>query len=192
MNELTTIWFYTLSTSAQVLAALVGLFAIFVVYKLQGLNPALEDVRAALIKILPYISSNINNFGRRNTIEELDLKSDRELISIFDEILEVQKTEPQRLQIKSHPIKSGLFPEKYYDLNNQTKTYYETKAASKQDILSRLKKSLIFGFVLITFCVLELSFTMYLIDIKVLFLTSVAVAVYMMLIIKNVYLISTS
>ncbi|MFA6306244.1 MAG: hypothetical protein WCV70_00250 [Patescibacteria group bacterium] len=191
MTELVNIWFYTLSTSAQVLAALVGLFAVFVVYKLQGLSSSLEDVRNITVKILSHFSLNTTDFTKYSE-EMLGVKSDRELILVFNKILEVRDKEPDKLGIKSYPIKSNLFQEKYYNLNNETKTYYEKKVELKEDIYKRLKESLIFGFILISVCILELSFTNYLVNFKVLFFTSIAIVLYMISILKNIYLISAS
>jgi len=191
MIELTNIWFYTLSASAQTLAALVGIFAVFVVYKLQGLSHSLEDVRIITVKILSYVSCNIENFPKYN-MEELNVKFDRELISIFNEILKVLKSEPQRVGVKSHALRSNIFPEKYYDLNDETKIYYEKKVELKEDIYKRLKENLILGFFLISFCILELSFTYYFIDFKVLLITSIAIVLYMISIFKNIYFISVT
>lgn len=191
MVELSNIWFYTLSTSAQVLAAIVGIFAVFVVYKLQGLTSFIEDVRTATIKILPYIINNVRDYKCKYTVAELEVKSDRELIAIFKESLDLLKTNREGFGVITYSTKSGIFPEKYYDFNDNTFDFYNILIGKKEQILERLKESIALGLVLISTCIIELTFTKTFINFNVLFLTSLSIVFYFTSIAKNIYFIST-
>ncbi len=89
-------WYYTFSTAAQVAAALVGLFSIFVVYKLQELSGVLDNSKNKAINTISYISSNTKGYEIIHT-RNLHEKNNAELLKIFHELLEIQRTEPNRI-----------------------------------------------------------------------------------------------
>ena len=55
-------WYYTLSTISQTLAAILGLGAVFVVLRLQGLNKNIADYRAMALNILRSKKENIRDY----------------------------------------------------------------------------------------------------------------------------------
>jgi len=79
------IWFYTFSSAAQVMAALVGLFAVFVVYKIQDFSQLINEARSALSRLLPYVSANIG--GGQIPAHVMMEMSDEETLEKFAEIL---------------------------------------------------------------------------------------------------------
>ena len=82
----TNIWFYALSTSAQVIAAIYGLTAVFVVYKIQTIEPAYSEVKNALRKITTGFNSK---YGDHNNLDDiLKLDTDQQVVDSFKDALE--------------------------------------------------------------------------------------------------------
>jgi len=150
------IWFYTLSTSAQVLAALAGLFAVFVVWRVQSFEKILSDMRLAIIKIVSYISGNTNNYNRI-TVEDLYLMSDLEILKKFSELLSIKISEPKRITVLPYNVEgSNLI---FYSLDKPTETLYKNNINKKLSALKELRKILIVNFCVISVCLLALNFS---------------------------------
>lgn len=149
------IWFYTLSTSAQVLAALAGLFAVFVVWKIQNSEKILSDMRSAIIKIVSDISGNTNNYNRISA-ENLYSMSDSEILKKFSELLSIKTSEPSRITSLSYIEGNNLIT---YTLDKPTETLYKNNIDKRLSTLKELKIILIVNFSVISMCLLELTFS---------------------------------
>src|SRR3990167_4253069 len=55
-------WYYTLSTISQTLAAILGLGAVFIVLRMQGLNKNIAEYRAMALNIIRSRKENIRNY----------------------------------------------------------------------------------------------------------------------------------
>ena len=189
------VWFYTLSSTSQVLAAIVGIFAVLVVYKLQGLKPFLQEARFALIKIIPYISRNLkkeSDARKKICYSEIELEicSYEEICEKFEILLSELKRDGNQFEVKTHPVKSSLFSEKFYDINDDTMRFFRTLVGQQKEIFARLKVTTFLGFILITFGLFGIVLTDYIADLKTLVLSIIAVVFYFVYISINIYKIS--
>ena len=150
------IWFYTLSTSAQVLSALAGLFAVFVVWKIQDIEKYTLEIRDAIYKIIPYLSGNISNYEVKR-LDDLFVMGDDELLSIFSEMLDIKNKEPERVGIPSYVVSGNSAIS--YSLDNRTEYLYKNSIDKKYSILKSLKNVLILNFTVISACILYLTFS---------------------------------
>lgn len=149
------IWFYTLSTSAQVLASLAGLFAVFVVWKIQDFGKMLFETRLAVIRLLNYISPNTKDY-KILRLDILHKMPDQELFKEFDELLSIQTKEPSRISASETIRGDSMVP---YSLNEFTKDFYKSQIEKKESILKNLKNILIMNFAVISVCILALTFS---------------------------------
>jgi hypothetical protein len=148
------IWFYALSTSAQVLAALAGLFAVFVVWKIQDFEKVLSGTRMAIIQIVSYLSRNTKNYEALRS-ESLHSMTDSEVLKKFSELLTIKISEPGRISV-SMDIKGDLIS---YSLDDFTEALYKNHIDKKLNILRDLKIILIANFSVIGVCVSALTFS---------------------------------
>lgn len=137
------IWFYTFSTAAQVMAALIGLFAVFVVYKIQDSSQLLNDARFALSRLLPYVSGNTPG-AATITREEVVLSSDKEILQLFAGLL---LFEGAGLFAGSETIGNITF------LSNSTTYHYVSGLVNRK---TRILSKLVFTLAL-SFCAIALS-----------------------------------
>ncbi len=152
-------------------------------------------MRAITIKFLLYYSSNIKiKTFVKCMITDLVLKSDLGILEKFNAILEIYKKEPQNCNItygsSGELFKSNLFPGLIFDLDDKTFNYYKEIVQQKSDTSKRLLASLILGFILTALCIFELNLINIFLDLKILFFTSSAIALYFVLITMSVYKIS--
>ena len=133
MENTASIWFYTFSTVAQVMAALVGLFAVFVVYKIQDFSSKLDSLRHNILVMLPYVSSNTADFKgfTKGQLLELD---DFQLLERFKNLLE---------HIESHPNLRTV-PDSF--CSKDSFELFEKLINLKRDILQQLKNSIFNSF----------------------------------------------
>lgn len=150
----TNIWFYTFSTSAQVMAALVGLFAVFVVYKMQEFSGLLSETREATVKLLTHISANTKDYDIIKGNDTISM-SDAELLKKLHELVNIQEKEPQRIQAGQTIFLSEIA----YTLDQSSCDFFSRLIARKQNILKQLKKTLILCFIVIALSVLFLVMT---------------------------------
>lgn len=158
--SLDNVWFYTLSTSAQVLAALTGLFAVFVVYKIQTITPTLEDIRGGISNLInSYTASHRERLEVVLYNHEVMLWNDHAILNKFNLLIEDEEALPEETKkfIGSggqHPI-TGI----NYQLNRVTRNLYQKVLQQKDDVLYELKKNLLINSIAILNCVLLLTFT---------------------------------
>lgn len=158
--NLDNVWFYTLSTSAQVLAALTGLFAVFVVYKIQTITPTLEDIRGGISNLInSYTASHRERLEVVLYNHEVMLWNDHAILNKFNLLIEDEEALPEETKkfIGSggqHPI-TGI----NYQLNHVTRNLYQKVLQQKDDVLYELKKNLLINSIAILNCVLLLTFT---------------------------------
>lgn len=150
------IWFYTLSTSAQVLAALAGLFAVFVVWKIQDLGKIIIELRSAAIKIIPYCAANTQDYEQKN-YKDFYFMEDLKILEIFSELLEIKKNDPSRMTIEPYVVENNNLTR--LTLDESTESLYKRSIAKRAEVLSDLKKILIANFAVISICILALTFS---------------------------------
>jgi hypothetical protein len=181
------IWFYTLSTSSQVLAALAGLFAVFVVWKIQDFEKLLSETRLAIINIISNISANTKNYSRL-TLESLYLMSDLQILEKFSELLDIKENQHDRITI-AHTVTGDSYI--HYTLDPITKDFYKKHIDKKLSILKDLKMVLIVNFLVLTICILALTFSSYLnYNFLILLIINFAVIVCVCLVGFNIYKIT--
>lgn len=149
------IWFYTLSTSAQVLAALAGLFAVFVVWKIQDFEKILVETRLAVIKLFSFASANTKDY-KTIKLEALYSMTDSELLEKFSELLAIKIKEPSRVSVSETIRGDNLIT---YSLDEFTKNLYSSHINRKLSILKDLKNILVTSFSIISVCILALTFS---------------------------------
>jgi hypothetical protein len=143
------IWFYTFSTAAQVMAALAGLFAVFVVYKIQDFSQLIKDVRSSLSRLIPYTSANTGG----DTISKqqvLDM-SDRELVMTVAELLVLETSQNTAFFGGSSETVDGTT----IAVNSSTYDYFRALVDRKERILKRL--IFVLGLSLGTICICLIS-----------------------------------
>jgi hypothetical protein len=156
----TNVWFYTFSTSAQVMAALAGLFAVFVVYKIQDFDELYSSAREKCIRGIIYASSYINesNPVRR---EDLLLMDDREVLSSFNTLYSQAQDETEKKLDTSH-----------VDFTIETFLVFQKLILKKESIVRQLKTILTISFGAVAWSLSAIVFTSSLIHYKVIILGS--------------------
>lgn len=146
-------WYYTLSTSAQVLAALEGLFAVFVVYKIQSMQVIFDNTKIAFMKLIEAYSSIIKDYNRIEFVS-MHFWSQDQILEKVKEINEIKNENPDRLKaiIPGTPH-NGL----YYDICNDGVVYYSNLINKRKDILKSLKSNSIIIFSAIVVCLVGLA-----------------------------------
>lgn len=151
------IWFYTLSTSAQVLAALAGLFAVFVVWRVQDFESNLSEARYAVIKIISGYPNSIGGY-EAVSLEKLYLMSDLEILNKFSDLLIASKSGDAAISGASHHL-TGENTLITYTLNEFTELLFRKQVNKKNSILENLKYVLIVNFLVISLCIVALTFS---------------------------------
>jgi hypothetical protein len=150
----TGIWFYTFSTAAQVMAALVGLFAVFVVYKIQDFSQVLGEARSALSSIIPYFSANTKGY-ELITVQDFVHLSDKEILQTFAELLALKSFTSSNYYTTIGRIS--------FSLDDTTYDYFARLVNKKSRILRRLLIVLILCLSAIALSLIALMLTAYLI-----------------------------
>ena len=141
------IWFYTLSTSAQVLAALAGLFAVFVVWRIQGFDKILLDTRNEIITRLDSLVGNTQGY-KRVPIENLYLMPDLEILTEFSKLISyIDKLPADQV---GTPINT---------LDRLKKITYQNYIDKKLNILKSLQNILFVNILVIAVCIFVLTFS---------------------------------
>lgn len=117
-------WYYTLSTISQTLAAILGLAAVFVVLRLQGLIKNISDYRGRAIDILRVKERHIQSY---NIPQSITIK---EILEDLREIDRKYETE--------YSCNSGIGD----DLSKLSTRYEPNKGLSEQDFLKDTLKNL--------------------------------------------------
>lgn len=179
------IWFYTFSTTAQVMAALAGLFAVFVVYKIQDFSQSINDARSSLSRLISYTSPNVG--GDPISIEALVQMPDQELVATFAELLVLQT--PQNVNFftgNTERIGNVTF-----SVNSHTYDYFSAIVSKKERILHRLIFVLALSLSAIAIALIALVFTEKLVTRKWFILGALVFFLYVLWTIgKNIYQIT--
>lgn len=149
------IWFYTFSTSAQVMASLVGLFAVFVVYKIQDFGELLSWTRDATVSLVTNVGANTSNYIAVK-IQDTVTMNDEELLKKFRELLDIKLSEPDRIKVDPSISIMGMGS---YALNEDSFNLFNRLVVKKKSILSQLKKTLVLSFIIIALSILALVMT---------------------------------
>ncbi|HVW67233.1 MAG TPA: hypothetical protein VHA78_05940 [Candidatus Peribacteraceae bacterium] len=156
MNE---IWFYTFSTSAQVLAALAGLFSIFVVFKLQSFGSPFDDTKSAIIQILSKASRNYQI--KNEKYSEIFLWNKKKILNVFESILKHHNDlEPKDKKISGSYF--STFLAMYLNLDNETYEIFSVMIKTIDKILMKLFWIISINLISIGYCVTCLTFSDYL------------------------------
>ncbi len=137
------IWFYTFSTAAQVMAGLVGLFAVFVVYKIQDFGDILETVRKQFVQAISHASSNTDDYESIR-YEDALLMDDMTVLRHANRLLALYSDtdNPQKLVIPH--------------LTRENRDLFHTLITTKQFILRSLAVTLVLSLIAIALSVFAL------------------------------------
>jgi hypothetical protein len=144
-----TIWFYTYSTVAQVMAGLVGLFAVFVVYKMQDFGDVLEAVRKKFVFDISHASNSTDEYESIRYEDALAM-DDFAVLDHADKLL----------QIFGNPDTSQKRGEALH-LNQESRDLFATLIATKRAILRKFAITLILSLLAIAISILALVETDY-------------------------------
>lgn len=169
MVDFSSIWFYTLSTSAQVLAAVVGLFAVFVIYKLQSITPQLsemrQDIAERIISYIYWFNSGSHDFPCViNLADHKDWKektywlqkSDKNYVKYFKKLLSNNASDCNAINL----IKGLESPGQYlssFTINEYSFVYFKMMVDSKSRILNSLLLILVLNVTSILYCIILLT-----------------------------------
>ncbi|BFT94965.1 MAG: hypothetical protein MNSN_01650 [Minisyncoccus archaeiphilus] len=106
MIDTANIWFYSLSTSAQVMAGIFGLFAVFVIFKLGDINQKITDSRNYLLNFYSDYTQIQFKDSNDKLIEESKKRIEKHKVSNFpayDRISHVEKLE-KAIKVKKEII----------------------------------------------------------------------------------------
>ncbi|MDD2757814.1 MAG: hypothetical protein PHD72_00370 [Patescibacteria group bacterium] len=153
------IWFYTLSTSAQVLAALAGLFAVFVVWKIQDINASLSEIRIAIIDL---VYKAIRCTSGCEAIDPLVLSkfTNKELLKKFSELKNIRQLDPARSKAQFFPTQSKTQGFSYF-LDDTSESLFREAIEKKSSVQLRLRWVVGASLFVIMVCIAALTFTNY-------------------------------
>ncbi len=186
--EVNNIWFYTFSTSAQVMASLVGLFAVFVVYKIQEFSDLLSETREATIKLVTYLGANTKDYEPVLLHSTVSM-SDTVLLKKFRELVEIKETEPDRLNGVDQTIFLGTIA---YTLNEASLNFFGGLVYKKQQITGQLKKTLVLSFTVIAISISALIATSLIIGYVSLLIFGILFLYTLFDIARGIYLVATT
>lgn len=151
-------WYYSLSTIAQTLAALTGLFSIFVVYKIQSMLPMLDDARLIFLNLIERYTSIISGFWKKG-YEELYLLREDEILLEIKKINSIKKESPERLKAIIPGAPSLSFKGLGYDINDEGIFYYEQLLSKKRLVVQMFLVNFLYNLVIIGICLGLLIFS---------------------------------
>jgi hypothetical protein len=151
-------WYYSLSTIAQTLAALTGLFAVFVVFKIQSMLPMLEDARLAFMRLIDNYSGAISGYWKKG-FEELHFLSEGEILKEVKKINQIKKESPERLKVIIPGSPSIAFRGLGYDINDEGIFYYENLLSKKKLVVQMFLVNFLYNLFIITACLGLLIFS---------------------------------
>jgi hypothetical protein len=135
------IWFYTFSTAAQVMASIVGLFAVFVVYKIQDFSGLLSNTREALIKIIVDDGANVKGYQFAIRAQDALKLSDLDILNKFHELVQIKETQPDRIG-STTTLHVGMT---YMQLNSHTYSFFYNLVQKRRVIFAKLRIVLIYS-----------------------------------------------
>ncbi len=153
------IWFYTFSTLAQSMAALVGLFALFVVYKIQDFSGLLSQVREAVIEMVANYGANTRGYQKVLRVQDAFKLNDDEILVRMNEIIEILETDPQRVTTSS-TARIGAF---FVTMDRHSFQFYKNLVTKRELILQSLRRVLILSLSCIAVSILALAMTKWLV-----------------------------
>lgn len=176
------IWFYTFSTAAQVMAALAGLFAVFVVYKIQDFSGLISDARSSLARLMSYTSPNVG--GDPITVEDITQMGDREMVMTLAELLVLQTPQNGHFFTGNSERVGNI----NFSVSGHTYDYFSALVQKKEQILRRLIFVLALSLGAIGVALTALVMTNYLLDFKWFIWAALALFLFTLGVIgKNIY-----
>lgn len=139
------IWFYTLSAVAQVMAEVAALFAVFVIFKLDKLNDEIDNFKWVILHNLPGV---IDSYELYESSDEEILKRGRQHVATFTD----QTFAADFIINNSRSFKFG----------DKTLGVFERLLGKKKDILYTLRNTLILSVSAISISLIFLAFTAFL------------------------------
>lgn len=146
------IWFYTFSTAAQVMAALAGLLAVFVVYKIEDSSDDLTSLRNTVRNQVHDISQNTDKYESIHFDATVSMP-DQLLLKHFSALLKILEVDPNDEKFARDP----KVVRRYY-------TQFLHLVTTKRRILTDLKQILAMSFSAIALSLTALVFTEFLIQ----------------------------
>jgi hypothetical protein len=170
---LSLVWFSTITTTTQVLAALVGLFAVFVVYKIQDTSRLFEDVKSGVARLVASYADLNPAYPENISLIDAILISDDELLVKFAAALKRHEGS----SAKSGSIAmadAGADPTTglRYGFNRETHDIYKKMLDNRRDIIRELKFGIILSFLEIAFCIILLTLSSHVMSERLLWLNA--------------------
>jgi hypothetical protein len=144
----TNIWFYTFSTIAQVMAGLIGLFAVFVVYKMQDFGDVMESIRKKFVSAISHASNNTDEY-ESIAYEDALTMDDRTLLKHMNMLLAIftDPAKPEKLTVDN--------------LTRENRDLFQALLETKRNILTKLAVTLLLSLIAIGVSVFALIGTEY-------------------------------
>ncbi|MEO6536248.1 MAG: hypothetical protein ABIT47_01015 [Candidatus Paceibacterota bacterium] len=142
------IWFYTFSTAAQVMAGLVGLFAVFVVYKIQDFGDILETMRKQFVNAISHASSNTDDYDSITYEEALEM-DDATVLYHTNKLLGLYSDAEREQKMKTP------------HLTRENRDLFQTLITTKRSILRWLAVTLVLSLIAIALSLFALIATNY-------------------------------
>jgi|GEM_PF-6220367 len=150
-------WYHTLSTISQVLAATIGLYAIFIIFKIEKINEFIEELRSIAINIIASVEThqNINSNPKKPMIDEqtLIIHSNRELMREAKEAIDTAHKIGMSMSYSAEKTS-------YRNMENIPLTF-EREVLKKERVIKSLKFNFILSFITILISIILLIFSDY-------------------------------
>jgi len=146
-------WYYTLSTTAQVFAAILGLYSVFVIFKIERINEFIEELRSVLINIIASVETQKNIKPGKRIVDEqtLIVLSNEELLLRLEQNIKVAKEIGMSMSFKTDRVA-------YSSMENIPLTF-KYEITRKNEVLSYFKVNLFTMFWVILFPLISLGFS---------------------------------
>jgi len=168
------IWFYTLSTISQTTAAIIGLFAVFVVFKMDKINKSITDLRGPIIHMI----------SNGESMKYLQISNQQ----VYSEALKFfEKTPSARSAFGWTSDEVGPIT-----INRDNIYIFKDLIEKKENILSKLKWSIFFCTASIILSIYLLTFSTFFIIYNYIILPTLFIVTFFGIIftVKNIYEIS--
>ncbi len=146
-------WYYTLSTIAQVFAAILGFYSIFVIFKVEKINVFIEELRSILIRLIASAEThkNINSAPKKSEVDEqtlIDLNNES-LLKRAKSALRIAKEMKMRVSYSSDRMS-------YRRMENIPLTF-ENELRRKKEVINSFKINLILLLFIVFFTIISLG-----------------------------------
>jgi len=154
-NLLGNTWYYTLSTIAQVFATILGLYSVFVIFKVEKLNGFIEELRSILINLIASVEThkNINSTPKKSQVDE------QTLISLSNENL-LKRSQKAVITAKEIGMSASYRTDRvaYREMRDIPSTF-KIELNRKKEVISSFKINLIILIFVIIFTLISLGFS---------------------------------